>query len=280
MSDQRVSLDGIRVGLSISDSPDLIRLGLDKEHVHDAVITLATALLAKGGEIAYGGDLRPQGFTRTLIRSAQMYNDTRQAGDSRSFAKIFSYLAGVVRQNWTASDRVKCRREFEGAVAIIDDFPAPGNPDLVDPWPASLTSMRERITDDCRAYVFMGGQVTNFKGALPGIAEEALLMLKKKKPIYLVGGFGGCTSDLIKSIWGLKPPVDLDREAAKNDSRYLKALEQIAPFRDHFPNNGLTLEENHALAAMDDSNQFLPMILRGISKACQTKKNIERKKGA
>ena len=59
-------LKGWTIGLSIGDSPDLERLGFGKEHLDDATVEIARYLLASGATLAYGGDLRPGGFTDIL----------------------------------------------------------------------------------------------------------------------------------------------------------------------------------------------------------------------
>lgn len=56
------------------------------------------------------------------------------------------------------------------------------------------------MMSDSDARVVIGGRVEGYKGAMPGIAEEVLLSLKAGKPIFLVGGFGGCTRDLAETL--------------------------------------------------------------------------------
>lgn len=35
--------------------------------------------------------------------------------------------------------------------------------------------------------LFFGGQVDKYKGAMPGIAEEAILSLRAKQPLFIMG---------------------------------------------------------------------------------------------
>jgi hypothetical protein len=63
-------LDGRVVGISVSESPDLRRLGLMPRHLDLALGTLVAGLGARGARLLYGGDLRPGGFTQRLLRHA------------------------------------------------------------------------------------------------------------------------------------------------------------------------------------------------------------------
>lgn len=61
------------IGISISDSPDLAAFGLSHGHLSDAMVNIATHLLAAGDSLAYGGDLRPGGYTPTLLELVHRY---------------------------------------------------------------------------------------------------------------------------------------------------------------------------------------------------------------
>jgi SLOG cluster2 len=69
----RDALKGQALGLSVSDSPDLQRLGFLKTHICLAVGEIARAVLVAGGRLAYGGHLEPEGFTAFLMRELDRY---------------------------------------------------------------------------------------------------------------------------------------------------------------------------------------------------------------
>ena len=48
--------------------------------------------------------------------------------------------------------------------------------------------------------IILGGKVSGYTGFLPGILEEALYSLKRKRPLYPLGGFGGCAELIAKAI--------------------------------------------------------------------------------
>jgi hypothetical protein len=63
----------------MSDSPDLARLGLLREHVDLAVAELARTVMVEGGRLMYGGDFRLAGFTPFLIKEVERWATQDQA---------------------------------------------------------------------------------------------------------------------------------------------------------------------------------------------------------
>lgn len=47
--------------------------------------------------------------------------------------------------------------------------------------------MRHAMLQDTHARIILGGQVDKYKGAMPGIAEEAILSLRTKQPLFIMG---------------------------------------------------------------------------------------------
>ena len=67
------TIAGRTVAISISESPDMAVLGLSDAHLRDAMDRLALHLLASGASLAYGGDLRANGFTDWLFELVSRY---------------------------------------------------------------------------------------------------------------------------------------------------------------------------------------------------------------
>jgi len=69
------AFDGI-AAISISDPPDreLAQRGLSADHLRHAFVELARQILAAGGSLAYGGDLRSGGYTETLLALLRTYS--------------------------------------------------------------------------------------------------------------------------------------------------------------------------------------------------------------
>jgi hypothetical protein len=92
-------------------------------------------------------------------------------------------------------------------------------------------------------------------GVMPGVAEEALKTLDAAKPLFLIGGFGGCVADICGRL-GLWP----DRAIAQEWSgiAHFNATAEL--------NNGLTHEENSRLATTAYVDEAVTLMLRGITR--------------
>ncbi|NNB99114.1 hypothetical protein HI113_35000 [Corallococcus exiguus] len=190
------------VGVSISESPDLLRFGVSDLHLHDAMSELARYLLATGYRLAYGGDLRPSGFTYNLKSFAEMY-----AGASTK-PPILNFLACYVWKSFPAADLAEL-----STVGQLECLPEPAEAQAT-PRPSesylrsrSLTEMRQAMNQAIGARVLLGGRTTEFSGRMPGLVEEAWLAVEASKPLYLLGAFGGCTGEVIRAIQGERPEM-------------------------------------------------------------------------
>jgi hypothetical protein len=92
-SDKRLDLSGRAVGISISDSEDLGRLGLDPIVVDLAYTAISRHLLAHGANLAYGGDDRDECFTSILFDLIRTYDQPGQ--DVRGRTSNYLVLKGL-----------------------------------------------------------------------------------------------------------------------------------------------------------------------------------------
>ena len=294
------------IGISISDSPDMKALGLGDGHLRDAMTEVATYLLASGDDLAYGGDLRENGFTWTLFELASRYtrqpnafisneledeewiddslrsrghdifiahshNDRELVDDLvEQLRRVANYFAWPVHIRMT-NDQLDSLAEVIDDVANLKFLDMEGAPMTMEhrrqiptsqpddaTWVEGLTAMRRTMRGEIDARILMGGQVENYKGRMPGVAEEALLSLRSGQPVFLLGGLGGCARDIAETV-GLA-----DSWAG---TRY--AWPGRLEFRDYGPdslNNGLSTEENRVLAQTPYIDQWLPLLLRGLSR--------------
>lgn len=67
------SLKGLSVGVSVSESADLAKMGLLEDHFRLALAEIARTVLVSGGDLYYGGHLRPDGYTAFLLEELQKY---------------------------------------------------------------------------------------------------------------------------------------------------------------------------------------------------------------
>ena len=280
-------LKGRLIGLSISNSPDLEERGMSLVHLEDAMVECARHLLVQGASLGYGGDLRPGGFTTILFELVRTHN---RAGSKE---RIHNFLS------WPIHLRLD-RTAWHEYLDEIHDYKFPPAPDLgVDAkvfiapddvagryaWARSLTLMRTAMNDKIAARVLLGGQITGFKGKYPGLLEEALLALRSGKPLYLIGGFGGCTRLIIDALKGSAPeafteafqtqdPVYkaiVERYRADAAEKKTKAIDYAgelqfleskgAPGLD----NGLSVDENEFLFASENLPEIVYLLLKGLT---------------
>ena len=252
------------VAISVSDSPDTERLGLGELHLKNAIADLAIFMLAEGTDLAYGGDLRKYGFTRLLFQLAHRYS----RGDDGDIARVVNYLAWPVHIQVPFQNLEETARDLSGA-GRLNLLGLDGNSmsmesrslatravPTVDQWCAGLTAMREVMRENTDLRILVGGRVEGYQGAMPGIAEEALLSLSSGQALFLVGSFGGCTHDVAASL-GLVDSMRRPGPAWTGRCQF----ERFGPAD---LNNGLTLEENQYLADAPYFDDALVLLLRGL----------------
>jgi SLOG cluster2 len=93
----------------------------------------------------------------------------------------------------------------------------------------ALTGMRRYMATHTQGRVLLGGKRSGFQGEIPGLMEEALISLEHRHPVYLAGGFGGVTADIVQALgvddgaWlpplADEPPADPRWEDGRNRLR-------------------------------------------------------------
>lgn len=264
------------IGISISDSPDLASFGLSNGHLNDAMVGIATHLLAAGDNLAYGGDLRPGGFTQTLLELVHRYTPDTIDGNQGSpletrgtkSKRVANYLAWPVHIGMNSTDLESWAiavQDFATTVLLdMDGGPlsmadrklhTPAVPNDTE-WAAGLTHMRKTMRYSINARILLGGRTEGYKGRMPGVAEEALLALEANQPIFLLGGFGGATRDVADV---------LDLTSSWQGSRdHWPGHSEFANFGPESLHNTLSLEENQILATTPYIDRSLPLLLRGL----------------
>jgi hypothetical protein len=259
------------IGLSVSDSPDLQRLGLSDLHLRDAMVELARYLLAASHGLAYGGDLRPSGFTLTLRDLVATYG----AGKGR----VKSFLAWYVHAGAAAAMLADL-----ATVSELHRCPLPSSLDSAKASAESpavralcLSDMRRRMNDAIDARLLLGGKTAGYQGLLPGLLEEAALAASAHKPVFLIGAFGGCTRAIIDTVLGqtafAPAPVDEKLRAeyraqgGNPDGVFADALATLQGLgldglaRD----NHLTVDENRTLFDCNDLDYVIALVLKGLA---------------
>ena len=263
------SLAGVRVGISVSQSAELGRLGLTDAHLRLALAEIARVVIRAGGVLVYGGHLQRDGYTAFLEGEVDRY-----AASDRPLQLVVPWAEhrrmglGQLRARREA---LSLKGEFtyldaSGAAvpADADRGPDPAPVDNADIAP-SLTALRRHLTNITDARVLLGGKEEGYQGDAPGIIEEALLAIEAGQAIYLAGGFGGATATVAhaacrtSSRW---PP----REPAENPWKQ-RVAETIAATGWSLNRNGLSDVDNRRLAATHRPSEVASLVASGLARA-------------
>ena len=251
------------IGISISESPDMRFFGFSDGHLKDAMAGFAIHLLASGANIAYGGDLLDGGFSRLIFDLVLRYRPYRE-----KVPPVTNYLAWPVHAAMTTEDVRALDEELQGFARLVlvgqDGSPMPREghravpSDTVDQerWCVGLTAMRTLMREQTDARLALGGKLEGHRGAMPGVAEEALLAIRAKQPVFLVGGFGGCARDIAETL-GIA-----DRWAGSRSTWTGRRL--FDGYADDDLSNGLTSAENHQLAMTPHIDQAITLLMTGL----------------
>lgn len=269
------ALANVRVRISASQSPDLLRLGLLESHLRLAVGEIARCVLVSGGNLAYGGHLRPDGYTAFLVKELERY--------ARRDRPLLVCLAWTEHRKMNLSELLREIRDI-GLYGIIECLDLAGNP--TDPQKdrkevpvhelnreiqsLSLTNMRRHLCDVAQGGIFIGGKREGFLGEMPGLLEEAIMSFELQQPVFLAGGFGGVTLDIVRVLgidgdWFPKGPKDTELDKRLVDG--LARLVRVVPKQGHESlRNGLTREENQRLAASHRPSEIASLVSLGLGR--------------
>lgn len=266
------ALKGKQLGLSVSDSPDLDRLGLLDTHFRMTLGELARTVIISGGSLYYGGYLQHGGITNFLIEELCRYG--------RRDRPLKVCLAWTVHRGMTL-EQISEQKDLLGLFGEIHFLSPEGNrlqdpvdePVIDDPSSEerarSLTGLRTYMTTKTSARIVIGGKRAEFQGSMPGIFEEVLFALERRQPLYLAGGFGGAALDVIQN---LRPEFaewfPSAHDAPAPDERVLKGLQRIeeaAAKWDGFE-NGLSEDENSLLAASYRPSEIAALVGKGMGR--------------
>lgn len=288
-------LSGKKIGISISDFPkeDMISSGVDKKIQELLMSEIAGFFLGHKATLIYGGDLRDNGFTKYLRNEAMILQDRFKTGEvfCRNYFAWPIYLSeNQSIKAWRASclnvldiQDVEAPTDIQDLAKDIKDFFQPDTTEHAYLWARSLTHMREKMISECDIRVTAGGKWIGYAGCMPGILEEVLIAIKKKKPLYLLGGFGGITQKICQAIESkdddtIDFPEELTYSWQKGHILGYEALkeEYVKNSRNFFSheslkdmlvfdslNNGLSKEENIQLFHAISFAEAISLIMKG-----------------
>ena len=220
----RGKLDGQLVGISA---------GLKETDSEPMFSALTKQLLRSGGTLAYGGAFAPEGTLEKVLK-ADREAPQELVGLPNEPPRVRNYLG------YPASLQTKCiaidedsksvefiplktlsERELKELGAPLNEWframPEEKSGDAYDvrrhmAWALSLFRLRVRILQDVTALVVLGGKDDGRSwGRMAGIAEEVMIALALRRPVYVLGGAGGAAR-AVGQLLGLdEAPVGLAR---------------------------------------------------------------------
>ena len=195
----RNALRGRKIAISVSKSSDLRRLGLTDTHLRLAVAEIARAILVSGGSVTYAGDLRQGGFTRLLVDEVQRFADNRLALELFLPWQAHNHLADDALRQWDEGLGLSGRMYLfgpSGSQVALKDRAGEEEPNE----DSGLSAARAFMTERSNARIVVGGRLSGWTGAMPGVLHEAELSIERNQPLYVAGGFGGAAAALAKAF--------------------------------------------------------------------------------
>jgi len=278
------ALEGQRVGISVSDSADLRRLGLLPSHFKLALRELARSVLVSGGTLAYGGHLRTGGYTEFLIGDLHRYAQSGLFGPRQHVPALLICLAWQEHRHCSADtlDTTDSQLGLYGEMRCLDlegrviaDHGANRSPDG-EPYSTDatvlargLSALRRYMIGQTAARLLLGGIRHGYTGAMPGVMEEALLALRAQQPLYLASGFAGAIDARCTDLCprhDADPPTDAATQVGLDDLRGLIGAAGWSRL-----NNGLDDAENLRLATTHRPAEIAALVALGLGRWAQSR---------
>ena len=262
------------VGISVSPSSEAERLGYDERQINRIVIRMAQYFLDRDMRVIFGHDWREDGvmravadFAGVVAGRAEALAATEEGRDrEKESTKVPARMVNVVAatRDGLSEAALDAERDSGGVLTVMtagdmaSEFWEDWGSEMkahgwvtTDGRDGELTRLRHCLTmmlsPGCR--VCLGGRTDGYQGREPGVMEEARLALTYRKPLYLMGGFGGATR-----LFGTVPEY--------RGGRYWKAR------------NGLSAKEKRELFETTDVERALGMISRGMEVQGQSRYHV------
>lgn len=224
------ALSGRRIALSVSESLDLARLGLTEQHCRLVVAEVGRAIMLAGGTVMYGGDLRSGGYTEILIEEAQRFGGGMPVLEITLAESVYRKLDGetliAADRNLGGVGRLILVSESGYLVPTSDALTEAPSPDAA----VALTAMRGYVARTSAARLIVGGRLSGYSGAEPGVIEEARLTIHAGRPLLAAGGYGGAAAAVAQRLrpQDFRSWVPDDYPCHAHDPEVARALDELS----------------------------------------------------
>ena len=237
IKDLKNKLKKITIGISISEP--LSESEYSYQELHQPLFAikkfsriLARQILLNGGNLAYGGDFRKDGFTDIILNEIHgLANKTKGKNIRLINYRAWPLYNGKTDKEWIADNKdilkihdVKCSKIPK---SLKEKFVKVTDAQSKAYWSRSMTNMRKKNVNDCDFRVCAGGKLKGYSSCMPGVLEEFLLTYENGKPIFLIGAFGGVTQKICNAILGGAVPEELTYEWQKNNNLYYDEVQNL-----------------------------------------------------
>lgn len=223
-----------RVWISTSSDADIVVAN----RVRILVLELCRYIFAANGTIAYGGDLRRNGITFSFYEAA--FRHFPKEDQRRSALLHVLPEAGYAKIAATELRQLVQEIAPIGSIILIDQQGTNVTPSYVkrhsvskEAADKSLRHMRELLATQCDAMIAFAGREVP-KRDQSGVTKEVLLFGETKKPLYVLGGFGGVCKEMLAE----------------------RSLQK--------PNDGLSVAERELLHSSAHIPEVVGLILKGL----------------
>jgi hypothetical protein len=257
-------LDGEFISISVSNTnenrPEEIML-------RDMVVEISRYILNAGGKILYGGSGSRDGYVNLFSQISEKYGKIKVDSEGKdvpeSEAYIYNYYAWPYMNALSDDDMAYLKHCHLCAKQIYPNgiseeqkklIPSTQDEEGKKQIISSLSHMRDVRCREARAFIIVGGKTNGSLTPIPGILEEYIKARATKKPIYLLGGFGGEAALISQSVISRETII----ESIQNDT-----YESL--------NNGLNKEENIRLLLSTNVFEIIRLIIRGMKNVIKPK---------
>lgn len=257
--------EGFGLAISVSESPDLARLGLTETHLRMALGEVARAVLLAKGRLAYAGHLDSAGYTDFLVRELERFRTRDEP--------FTGYLPWPVHRPMRRAEIADHQRRLGllGEYVLLDVDGTPINDpearsteegETVDEATAerALTQARRYTVTVTDGRLVVGGQRVKGMGRIAGVVEEVIESIRAGQPVFLAGGFGGATADMVVAL-GLDPDGWLGLPDRREDDDIAELLAVVADTGWTPQANGLSIDQNRQLAVSYRASEIASFVV-------------------
>lgn len=307
------NLKGLKVGISLSNPVRRQTSDIQNRGIQDLMVYIIKYLLVSDASLIYAGDLNykepqekesPFNYFRLIIELLKTYQKEYRSETPNYNKRLKAYTFFPGYADLDSNTRAPVANlvalpgpevEFEQLEKLSASIPGL-NIDQKEEirsykteyhkfvWAESLSLMRREMINEEHARICLGGKWIQFRGKMPGLLEEFFIASERKKPIYLIGGYGGVCKDITDALSGKKPKtfdisffheeypeyasfLEGHTENTVNYPQLLQQLHDMGKNNEDFGlNNGLSREENITLFTSRFEIEIVTLILKGLTK--------------